>query len=325
MTSLKSANDVHVALKSRREQERKLGAQIDVLMRQADDGATPGCGLCSVWKRLTGRQRAAALSVVAERVSVTGTATGVATGTATQARLFGMKKADPHAKLAEAAASMETRISQLELKAASERAETKKLMQLGQKPSAIRMLKRAKATEKQLEANQASLMAVEQQVDLMAQAQMQKQVASALASSSKGMKAQKKLLKNAESAVDEAQDARDMADDLGQVMAEFANNGNSHDDDDELMAELQQMMDEDPPNGNAAMQDVDLDEEGAEKKAEVARLEARLKRYDESVEARRLVESMPAAPSAPLTNGKAKMTTAQQEKEALLKGSTSAI
>jgi len=313
----KNAEDKAAALKSRREQERQLGATIDRLVAQTEMEPS-GCsgGLCMIWRRLTGRQRTMALVAVSESTA----STGVATGSATQARLFGMKKADPHAKLAEAAASMEKRIQELELRAQAERAEAKSQMQAGQKTSAMRMLKRAKATEKQLEANQSSMMAIEQQVDLMAQAQMQKQLASALASSSKGMKAQKKLLKNAESAVDDAQDARDMADDLGNVMSEFASNGNGNEDEDDLMDELQQMMNEDPPPPTtSAMVEVSLDDKEA-KAAEIAALEARLARYDQSRAARDAVAQMPAAPMdlPSVANGKAKMTQSQIEKERLL-------
>lgn len=311
--SLRTAEDKTRILKERMDDQRRLGATIDRLVSQAD-GETPGCNLCGVWRRLTGRQRAHVLSAASE-----GTLTSTATGSVTQSRLFGMKKADPHAKLSEAAASMEKRIQELELRAQAERAEAKSQMQSGQKPSAMRMLKRAKMTEKQLEANQASLLAVEQQVDLMAQAKMQKEIANALASSSKGMKSQKKLLKNAESAIDDAQDARDMADDLGNVMAEFASNGNGDADEDDLLAELQEMCDSDPnPPMSSAMVDVSLDVEEA-KAAEVAILESRLARYDASVEAREAVAAMPAAPtSMPKSNGKSKMTSAQAEKERLL-------
>ena len=317
----RNAEDKAAALKMRREQERKLGATIDRLVAQTEMEPS-GCGICHIFRRMTGRQRAAALVAVSDATS----STGAATGTATQARLFGMKRADPHTKLAEAAASMEKRIQELELRAASERAEAKSQMQAGNKASAMRLLKKAKATEKQLEANQASLMAVEQQVDLMAQAKMQKEIASALSASSKGMKSQKKLLKNAESAIDDAQDARDMADDLGQVMSEFAANGNGNDDEDELMAELQSMMDDDPtpPTAAASMVDVSLDEPGSSsaaaehaKQQEIARLEARLARYDQSAELKRIAEEMPAAPTTSM-NGKGKMTEAQMEKERLL-------
>jgi len=309
--SLRTAEDKTRILKERMDDQRRLGATIDRLVSQAD-GETPGCNLCGVWRRLTGRQRAQVLSAASE-----GTGTSTATVSVTQSRLFGMKKADPHAKLSEAAASMEKRIQELELRAQAERAEAKSQMQSGQKASAMRMLKRAKMTEKQLEANQSSLLAVEQQVDLMAQAKMQKEIANALASSSKGMKSQKKLLKNAESAIDDAQDARDMADDLGNVMAEFASNGNGDADEDNLLAELQEMCDSDPnPPMASAMVDVSLDADEA-KAAEVALLESRLARYDASREARDAVAAMPAAPTdMPKSNGK--MTSAQAEKEKLL-------
>jgi hypothetical protein len=302
--SIRTAGDKAAVMKERAEAQRKLGAQIDTLIRQAEDGPTPGCGLCSIWRRMTGRQRAAMVAVATDEAAASSTAATGTTMVTQQSRLFGLKKSDPHAKLAAAAAAMEARVKELELRSQSERAEARSQMQAGQKASALRMLKRAKLSEKQLEANQQSLMAIEQQVDLMAQAQMQKQLAAALASSSKGMKAQKKMLQSAESAVDEAQDARDMADDLGNVMAEFASNGNGGADEEELLAELQQMIDDDPaPPGpsasaGAAMVDVPLDEEA--KQAEIAELEARLARYDASVEKRRAVEAMPAAPKGPV-------------------------
>ena len=334
MTALKTITDKMEALKQRKEAERALGAKIDRALAHADM-EQPGCGICHMWKRMTGRQRSAALVAVVDG-SASSTAAAAST-VQTQSRLFGVRKSDPHSALKAAAESMERRIQELESRTAAERAEARRQMLAGQKASAMRMLKKAKATEKQLEANQASLMAVEQQVDLMAQAQMQKQVASALASSSKGMKAQKKLIKNAEAAVDDAQDARDMADDLGNVMCEFAQNGTGNDDDDDLLAELQSMMvDDDPPpptatvaNGTMTMMDVSLDDQGSSsvaadyaKQQEMARLEARLARYDKSLEIRNVVAAMPAVPlthaGASSTNGKAGLTHKQLEKEALL-------
>ena len=317
---MKTADDKVAALKMRKDQERALGAQIDRLMNQADVEPS-GCGMpfCSFWRRLTGRQQATVIAAAVDAAATPGTA-GAATGVQqSSSRLFGIKKADPHAKLAEAAATMEQRNQQLESRAASEREEAKRQMALGQKSSAMRALKKAKMTEKQLEANAAALMAVEQQMDLMAQAQMQKQVASALASSSKGMKAQKQLLKNAESAVDDASEARDMADDLGQVMTEFASNGNGDADDEELMDELQSMVEADPPLPPvAAMQDVPFSNQDALSlveaagHAEMARLESRHVQWEEAEAVR---QAMPTAPNA---NGKAKMSQKQLEKEHLL-------
>jgi hypothetical protein len=240
-------------------------------------------------------------------VSGAGAATSSTTGSVTtHSRLFGTSKSNPHSKLADAALSMQNRIQDLECRAASERAEAKRLMGLGSKSSAMRALKRAKATEKQLEANQASLLAVEQQVDLMAQAQMQKQIASALASSSKGMKAQKKLLKHAENAVDDASEARDMADDLGQVMADFASNGN-HDDDDDLMDELRQMMDE-PPTQPPEQALQSIGEEEA-KKIELEQLEARIAQWDDAEAAR---QALPDVPGDATSKGKAKANSSEK-------------
>lgn len=307
MIALKSTQDKNVALKARMEEQRKLGATIDALVRDAD--ATPGCGICSLWRRMSHRHRVTAVAAAESTASAPGAAGGVQSSS----RLFGIRKSDPHLALASAASTMESRNQQLESRAASEREEAKRLLGLGQKASAMRALKRAKATEKQLEANQSALLAVEQQVDLLAQAKMQKELASALATSSKGMKSQKKLLKNAESAVDEAQDARDMAEDLGNVMAEFAQSGGGADDD-ELMEELNAMMSEGPPppplgsvSEEGAAQSSAGDAETA-RLAEIAELEAKIKHLDE---ARAVRSALPSAPS----DSKAK---AKEEKAHLL-------
>lgn len=296
LATLKSADDKSQCLKLRMEQQRKLGAQIDTIIRQADVEPASGCGVCHIWRRLTGKQHVVALAVASEAA---GSAT---TSLHTQSRLFGVRKADPHTKLAEAASSMESRISQLECRAASERAEAKRLVAAGQKASALRTLKRAKATEKQLEANQQSLMAIEAQVDMMAQAQMQKQLATALASSSKGMKGQKRLLKSAEAAVDEASDARDMAEDLGNVMAEFAQSSGGNEDEDELMEELNAMMSHPAPHELGSVPEASPASSTSAEAADVARkeeivlLEARLKRWDEAAAVR---ATLPAAPQKP--------------------------
>lgn len=302
MASIQTPDEKTRALKERMEEQRRLGATIDQLMRQAE--AEPsGCGLCHICRRLSGQQRRAAMVAVSGAGAATSSTTGSVT---THSRLFGTSKSNPHSKLADAALSMQNRIQDLECRAASERAEAKRLMGLGSKSSAMRALKRAKATEKQLEANQASLLAVEQQVDLMAQAQMQKQIASALASSSKGMKAQKKLLKHAENAVDDASEARDMADDLGQVMADFASNGN-HDDDDDLMDELRQMMDE-PPTQPPEQALQSIGEEEA-KKIELEQLEARIAQWDDAEAAR---QALPDVPGDATSKGKAKANSSEK-------------
>jgi len=305
--SVRTIDEKTAAIRARKEAERALGAQIDRAMRTVDlnDQPNQGC-LAGIWAWLgrlrKGRGPYAAGQAVEMAAANSSSAFGkMSTGSrVTHATLFGLgAKADPHAKLAEAARSMELRIEQLEQRAAECRAEAKRLMTAGQKPAAMRALKKAKAVEKQLEANQASLLAVEQQVDMMAQAAMQKTVASALKTSTKGMKADKKLLKNAEAAVDDAQEARDMADDLSAVMADFAQNGGPQDvDEDDLMAELEEMVGTEPPPPAHSQ---------AEIRAAAADAAAALEAKHAQWEAAEAIRSaMPVAPTGKLPKGEEK-------------------
>tara|TARA_B110000902_G_C14132710_1_gene522632 strand:+ start:153 stop:932 length:780 start_codon:yes stop_codon:yes gene_type:complete len=226
--------------------------------------------------------------------------------TSAQSRLFGMRKQSANEKLAQTAEALNSRLLQLESRAASEREEAKLAMKAGQKASAMRMLKRAKMTDKQVEGAQQSLLALEQQVDLMAQAAMQKEIASALATSSKGFKANKKMVANAEAAVDDAQEARDMAEDLSNALQELG--GHDNGDDDELMEELQAMANDDPANTEDTEDTIEISlVENTEeaKRIEIARLEARTARWEEAQEIR---SKMPSAPK-----GKAR-----EEKQSLL-------
>ena len=181
-----------------------------------------------------------------------GTAESLGTRVATTSAIFGQRKAkmDPATKLAEAAAVMEARVEELEGRVGEQRGEAARMMKLGQKNAAMRALKKSKALEKQLASYQASLLAVEQQVDMLSQAHLQRTMADALHASSKGLKKDKKMLKKAEGAMEEAQEARDLADDLGQVMAEFATTGGGYEDDEDLLAELQEMAAADDGGGS---------------------------------------------------------------------------
>ena len=227
--------------------------------------------------------------------------------------LAGVKKGDPAAKLEEAAAVMRGRISQLDERAQGERKQAVILQKAGQKMQALRSLKKAKATEQQLEANQASLMAVEQQVDLLAQAAMQRTLTSALASTSKSMKADGKMIGKAEQAIDQASEARDLANDLNEVVADFANNGASDINDDDLMAELEAMSVADeppPPPEHEEMRE-------GEKAAEISRLEAAIaERQDRLAAAKAVRESFPSAPNGAMpSKGKSRK---KEEKAGLL-------
>lgn len=313
--------DKYRQLKMRKDEQRKLGQHIDNIVRQAQDGEQPkGCfptvaGCFPFLSRLRGR-RASARTVEVAAAAISG-ATSSTSNTEFQRAVFGLagvKKGDPAAKLEEAAAVMRGRIESLETRAQEQRAVALQLQKAGQKAGALRALKKAKQIEAQMASNQAALDAVEQQVDMLAQAAMQKTLTSALASTSKSMKADGKMLSKAESAIDDATEARDMASDLNQVMAEFAANGAGDVDDDDLLAELESMVDTEPPPP------VPVSMSQAEKEQEIARLEAQIA---ERAESRATRDALASMPSAPTTNGLSKKAVAKEEKTMLLAGVSS--
>lgn len=284
-------------LEQRREAQRTLGKTIDALLKQSAAGDAQPTGCLAILGALFGRRKARAVPA--------GDAAGVATSSASTAAssrhlghsIFGLaagKRVDATARLEEAAASMRLRVEQLEERVCEQRGEAKRLMQSGQKQAAVRALKKANAVQKQVDSNRAAVDAVEQQMDALSQAAMQKTLASALASTSKSMKKDAKALGKAESAIEDAQEARDMAGDLNQVMVDFAASGSAYEDEDELVAELSAMVAEadDPAPPPAASTKAST---STDAQAEAARqLEMKHAEWDaaEAVRAR-----MPGAPS----------------------------
>jgi DNA polymerase III gamma/tau subunit len=310
-----TAQEKYRQLRMRKEDSRKLGAHIDELVRRAEGGEAPaGCstGLWRWLRRRIGRDES--VKVAAVEAVKNGTHTNVELHRAVFGLAGASKRVDPAAKLEEAAQVMRARIEQLEERARDQRKMAMGASKAGQKAVAMRELKKAKAVEAQVEANQASLMAVEQQVDMLAQAAMQKTLASALATTSKSMKKDAKALGKAETAIEDAQEARDMATDLNQVMAEFAGNGTEALDEDELLAELEGMMANDvgpPPLGAEAAASARL--------SEIADLEAKLaarKMQKDASEAHR--QAVHAMPDAPKASGK--QASKKEEKAGLLAG-----
>lgn len=234
----------------RREERRVMGRELDAALRRVE-------GVSEVSASTRGRDRACArlqrfLRSVGRRlpcmsVAEVGVVDAQAQGASRSMLGLGSSKNAATEKLEHAAAAMRQRVAVLEQRAQQERAESVRLARAGQKPAALRMLKKAKATEASLASNADALLGVEMQADMLAQAEMQKQLSSALASSSKAMKSDIKVVAKAEKAIDDAQDARDTATDLGHAMTEFANAAVGDTDDDDLMFELEEMMAEDPP------------------------------------------------------------------------------
>jgi len=276
----------HLQLAAMREDQKQLGRKIDVIMRASESsGKSASASFCNwLMRRFSTRQRVATTDASSTRVGSTNSDVHRAVF-----GLAGAKKGNPAAKLEEAASVMKARIAQLEERAADERKQAVLLQKAGQKAHALRALKKAKAIEAQLESNSASLMAVEQQVDMLAQAAMQQTLTNALASTSKQMKGNAKMLSKAEKAVDEATEVRDLASDLNGVMAEFAQAGAGEADDEELVAELNSMLDETPPPASASS-DADAD---SAKKAEIEMLERKIAAREDADAWR---AGLPAAP-----------------------------
>ena len=120
------------------------------------------------------------------------------------------------------------------------------LREAGKNSEAIAALKRAKAVEKQLSAAQATHAALEQQVDLLESAELQREVSDALSASASSVKKKSKgLLSKTENAVDEASELRDLAEDVTVALGGLATHPDE--DDDELLAELDAMVADEAP------------------------------------------------------------------------------
>lgn len=263
-------------LKMRDAEAAKLAETIDIMMKRAvaENNPSPGC-FAWLSKFFSGRRskyQQGETQELAAAPASSSSASGASASTNTSSigssqksmevnsRIFGLagaKKASDPAKMLEQAASvMRARIEQLEQRAAEQRSEAARLVKLGQKSAAMRALKKAKQLEASAAANSASLDAVEQQVDLLAQAAVQKTLTSALETTSKSMKKDTKIVARAEKAVDDMAEVRDQAEDLNAAMSELANHGGNDIDEDELAEELEAMM------KSAADAPVDIEDEG---------------------------------------------------------------
>lgn len=224
-----------------------------------DRGRIGGC--FAVFRVLFGLSRSSrgAAQRVSSKESVAETSTAEARGT----RLFGLaggaRKKSPADALQAVADQMTARIAELEGKAEREEGKARALAAAWKatpagaaaerkKTEAVQMLARAKRTQQMVASAQSSLYAIEQQMDTLGQASMQKELAQALKTTSASMKKNRKVLAMAEDAIDDAAEARDAAQDLSAVMTEFAA-GSGIVDEDELEFELRQMLEETEPAG----------------------------------------------------------------------------
>ena len=231
-----------MALEERRRREADLEAQVAKLERamREEDSTPVGCGgrmLRWMFGRKGASQRSGGTDQTMADQAIFGQQRGATAHTATD-------------RLNKAAESMSMHVQSLDERAQAARQQAKGLMSAGKKAEAMLTLKRAKQTEKQLENAMATHSALERQVDVLAEAALQKEVASALtASVATAKKRTKGLLTKAEDAVDGAVELRDFAED---VASTFGGLQQDQFDDDELLEELQAMT---------ASDDVVLEEE----------------------------------------------------------------
>lgn len=115
----------------------------------------------------------------------------------------------------------------------------------GRTQDAIRELKKAKALEKQLTAARAALDTLERQQDMIEESVLQRELATALKSTTANVKAKSKgLLAFAESAVDESVEVRDDVEDVAAVFEGMASTYDTGVDDDDLIEELNALTSE---------------------------------------------------------------------------------
>lgn len=234
-------HELELELKQRRDAQRHLGKKIDSILKQSGTDETQNTGCFALISALFGRRRRDSTAVTSSEVAGSAETVPRRTGHS----VFGLaagKRIDATSQLKEAAEAIRMRVQNLEQRVSEHRAEAKQLMQSGQKKAALRALQKANTVQKQVDSNLSAVDAVEQQLDALSQAAMQKTLANALAATSKTMKKDSKVIVKAESAIDEAQEARDIANDLDQVMTDFAANGKGCQDEEELIAELDAMM-----------------------------------------------------------------------------------
>ena len=240
------------ALRCRQNAQAKIEARIEkaiatgaIAVDDEDLAQVPGCAsklACLLpWMR-SGRQRVArdeAVSVGSASVASSGGTSRVRS--AMDTRLFGQQKQQASAsdKLSAAAENMAAHIESLSDKASLAKARAAQLMSQGKKAEAMAALKKSKMLEKQLETAQSTQAALESQVDMLAHSALQKEVASALSASVASTKKKTKgLLNRTETAVEEASELKDLAEDISQVMGGLQT---ELFDEDELMQELEAM------------------------------------------------------------------------------------
>ena len=231
MAGVVDARTKQLRLAEQRKTEATLEATIarlEVAMREEEEGA-PGCAsrfLCGLMGGRRGRAKR----------------TGASDQSALDQAVFGQQRSGGAAtssaaeRLTRASESMGSHVESIRARAEAAKAQAKSLLAAGRKKEALKEMARFKQAEKQLENAQATQLALERQLDVLAEADVQREVASALSASvATAKKKTKGLLSKTESAVDGSVELRDLAEDVASTLGGIQTDVF---DEDELLEEL---------------------------------------------------------------------------------------
>lgn len=276
-------------------------AAVGSMCDAAERANTLRCAGCwsGLW-RLVYRDRTLAASEGAQ-------AEGAVVSSAAKASTM-FARCSPQQKLEQASAGLRARAERMETKVAEERARAQRLAKTD-KQAALRALKKSKQLRSQADSALGALDTLESQQDLLEHAALQQTITAALGKQMKGLKGTKKLLATAEAASEGAIELKDLVDDVGQILSETNSGSGGNFDDDELLAELEEMARGDDGGGTVEPQTAaaPTKQTREELRAEVVAEEARA--HEELKEAHVVMRDAPSVPTTP-----AKV----QERQALL-------
>ena len=249
------------ALKQRKDELVVTDKMVDELLRTwapeeapPTQGCLPKIRICPSWMSKGSR-------VSTKEPSATADASGLATASTVGEtvvrqsgdsnhilnRLVGVRKqqTSESEKLQTAMQTVQLRVDSLSDRVKIGRERALIARQQGRQEEAVRELRKSKAIEKQLAAARMALDTLERQQDMIAETTLQRELATALKSTTAGVKAKNKgLLSLAESAIDESVEVRDDVEDVAAVFEGMVPAYDTGVDEDDLLAELNDLVGE---------------------------------------------------------------------------------
>lgn len=236
----------------RQQDRRNLEVRVDAATRKFDESLIDGegclgsfCGIRSFLRSTNGKTRvrtgdpqllsdgAELSNGVVERKSGR-TFFGVRSGKTKQEKAIDRLKG--------ASVALTDRVDRLDEKALSLKTSAANFAKMGDRPKALRMLKKSKQASAHALSLQQAADAVERQTDVMADVTLQTQIAGALEASMGPMKKTKKALQSVERVTGDAEEIRDMNEEIQAALSQLHDGSVAAIDEDDLEAELAAMM-----------------------------------------------------------------------------------